>query len=299
VHLHAAGLLGGFPYIYHARDDLVKRPARRCGCCTRGKTCGSPDMMYLSTPQDDEVRAEQEVMDETNGMRHAHHRDLAEKLAAVYARLVRIYGVPEWRPDHDVLGGLIGTILSQNTSDVNSERAYRQLRAAFPTWEAVRDAPTQAVADAIRSGGLAQLKAERIQQVLRMLTECQSGVPLSLDVLERLDMDEARAYLRALPGVGPKTAAVVLLFSAGMPAFPVDTHVWRVTRRLGLIGPRVSAEAAHEQLEQLIPVEWRHTMHVDLIRHGRQICHAQRPACHQCALRGECDYYWAAIVQHE
>jgi endonuclease-3 len=227
----------------------------------------------------------------------AHHRDLAEKVAAVYERLVATYGVPEWHPGGDALGGLIETILSQNTSDVNSERAYRQLRAAFPTWEAVRDAPTAVVAEAIRSGGLAQLKAERIQQVLRGLSERQQGGSPSLDVLRTLDLDEAETYLRALPGVGPKTAAAVLLFSLGRPAFPVDTHVWRVTRRLGLVGPRVSAEQAHAVLVGLIPLDWRHTMHVDLIGHGRKICHAQSPACARCTLRAECDYYWDVLAK--
>lgn len=227
----------------------------------------------------------------------ARHGDVGEKVAAVYARLVETYGVPEWVPDGDPLGGLIGTILSQNTSDVNSERAYRQLVTAFPGWEVVRDAPTEAVAAAIRSGGLAELKAERIQRVLRILSERQGGGAPSLAVLDELDLEAAQAYLRTLPGVGPKTAACVLLFSLGRPAFPVDTHVWRVTRRLGLIGPRVSAEAAHEALARLIPTEWRHTMHVNLIRHGRAICHAQRPECGRCPLRAECDYYWSVVVR--
>jgi endonuclease-3 len=225
---------------------------------------------------------------------------LAEKIATIYHLLVQTYGVPESHPDHDALGGLIATILSQHTSDVNSERAYSNLRAAFPTWEAVRDAPTEAVAEAVRSGGLARLKAERIQQVLHVLSERQHGKGLlSLNELDLLDLEQAEAYLRALPGVGPKTAAAVLLFSLGRPAFPVDTHVWRVTRRLGLIGPRVSADAAHALLEPAIPAEWRHTMHVDLIRHGRQICHAQRPACQRCPLRAECEYYWATVVAHD
>jgi endonuclease III len=111
-----------------------------------------------------------------------------------------------------------------------------------------------------------------------------------------MPLDEALTYLQTLPGVGPKTAACVLLFAIGQPAFPVDTHVWRVSRRLGLIGPRVTAEAAHEVLDRLIPLEWRHTMHVDLIRQGRQICHAQRPECPRCPLRSECQYYWAIVA---
>ncbi|MGH2514688.1 MAG: endonuclease III domain-containing protein [Ktedonobacterales bacterium] len=223
---------------------------------------------------------------------------LREKTARVYALLVATYGIPPWKPDGDALGGLIGTVLSQHTSDVNSARAYTKLVDRFPTWEAVRDAPAEAVAEAIRPGGLAQLKAERIQRILRLLTERLRGEPLTLDALSGLPLDEALAYLRSLPGVGPKTAACVLLFSLGQPAFPVDTHVWRVTKRLGLIGPKVTAGAAHLALTELIPPAWRHTMHVDLIRHGRQICHAQRPACGRCPLRPECQYYWLSVA-HE
>jgi endonuclease-3 len=218
-----------------------------------------------------------------------------EKLTEVYWRLCAAYGVPEWSPDGNALGGLIGTILSQHTSDVNSDRAYRQLVAAFPSWEAVRDAPVEAVAAAIRPGGLAHVKAARIQQVLRVLTGRLDGGPLTLDGLQALGLVEARDYLRTLPGVGPKTAACVLLFSLGKPAFPVDTHVWRVARRLGLIGPRVTADAAHEVLGRAIPLAWRHTLHVNLIRHGRQVCHAQRPACDRCVLRSLCDFYWQAV----
>ncbi len=224
---------------------------------------------------------------------------LPDKLTDVYQRLVEVYGIPEWRPDGDALGGLIGTILSQHTSDVNSDRAYRQLLAAFPTWEAMRDAPQEVVAEAIRPGGLANVKAARIQEVLRVLSERFGGGPPTLAALDTLDLAAAEAFLRGLPGVGPKTAACVLLFALGRPAFPVDTHVWRVARRIGLIGPHASAEAAHEQLGRAIPPEWRHTMHVNLITHGRRVCHAQRPACERCALRSLCDYYWRTASQND
>jgi endonuclease-3 len=209
-------------------------------------------------------------------------RDQADDLARwVYERLVEAYGIPPWEPDGDALGGLIATILSQHTSDVNSGRAYERLRRTFVDWAAVRDAPVDEVAEAIRVGGLAQVKAERIQKVLRALSAKQGG-SLDLDYLRDLPLDDALGSLQTLPGVGPKTAACVLLFSLGRPAFPVDTHVWRVTRRVGLIGPKVTADAAHTALERQIPPEWRHTMHLDLIRHGRQVCHAQRPACSRC-----------------
>ncbi|MGZ3601738.1 MAG: endonuclease III domain-containing protein [Ktedonobacterales bacterium] len=221
---------------------------------------------------------------------------LERKVERIYKLLTQAYGVPEYVPDGDALGGLIATVLSQHTSDVNSARAYEQLVRTFPTWEAVRDAPVEEVADAIRTGGLARIKAERIQSILQNLTARLGGGPLTLEALDALPLDEAQSYLRTLPGVGPKTAACVLLFSVGQPAFPVDTHVWRVTKRLGLIGPKVSADAAHDVLMRLIPPEWRYTMHVDLIQHGRQKCHAQRPECSTCPLRSECQYYWAVVA---
>lgn len=221
--------------------------------------------------------------------------DLGLKVARIYDLLVEAYGIPPWEPDGDALGGLIATVLSQHTSDTNSARAYAQLVRTFPTWEEVRDAPVDAVAEAIRQGGLATVKAARIQAILREVTKRVQGGALSLDGVARMPMEEALAFLRALPGVGPKTAACVLLFSLGQPAFPVDTHVHRVTRRLGLIGPRESADAAHETLTRLIPPDWRHTMHVDLIRHGRTICTMQRPKCPRCPLRSECRYFWEVV----
>jgi endonuclease III len=214
------------------------------------------------------------------------------KLAWAYEALVSLYGIPLWEPDYDPIGGLIATVLSQHTSDVNSERAYAELVRRFPSWQLVRDAPVEAVADAIRSGGLARQKAARIQGILRALAEGQPDDSPSLDLLDEMPLEDALAYLQRFSGVGPKTAACVLLFSLGRPAFPVDTHVLRVTKRLGLIGSRVSAEMAQDILTRLIPEEWRHTMHVDLIRHGRQTCYAQRPACARCSLRPECLYFW-------
>lgn len=217
-----------------------------------------------------------------------------ELVAWVYEKLVETFGIPEWKPDGDALGGLVATVLSQHTSDVNSERAYQRLRERFSTWEAVRDAPQAEVEDAIRPGGLAAVKAARIQEILRVLSaRAGGGAPeAALADLGELPLDEALARLRELPGVGPKTAACVLLFSLGKPAFPVDTHVLRVTRRLGLIGPHTTAEAAHDELAALIPPEWRHTMHVNLIRLGRQMCYARTPACERCPLRAECRYFW-------
>jgi endonuclease III len=219
-------------------------------------------------------------------------------LTRVYEKLSETYGTPQNEPDYDPLGGLIGTILSQHTSDVNSERAYQQLIAAFPTWEEMRDAPTYQVTDAIRSGGLANMKAVRIQDVLHTLTEQQQqqqGGTKKLadylsDELASRTTEDAWHYLRKLPGVGPKTAACVLMFNLNRPSMPIDTHVHRTARRLGLIGPKVSADQAHTLFAKVTPSEWVYPLHVNLIRHGRQICHAQRPECSRCPLYGECAY---------
>lgn len=217
-------------------------------------------------------------------------------LAKIYDLLVAAYGEPANDPDYDPVGGLVGTILSQHTSDINSGRAYEQLVATYPTWEAVRDAPTHLVAEAIRGGGLANIKARRIQDVLHTLSEMQAvrgdTRPLAhaLDYLSGMQPEEGWRSLRALPGVGPKTAACVLMFNLNLPVMPVDTHVHRVTKRLGLIGPNVSADQAHDIFDKMVPPEWVYPLHVNLIRHGRRVCHAQRPACAQCALYNACAY---------
>jgi endonuclease-3 len=218
-------------------------------------------------------------------------------LTKVYELLIATYGEPENIPDHDPLGGLIGTILSQHTSDINSERAYQQLIATFSTWEAVRDAPTEKVAEAIKSGGLAKIKSVRIQDVLQTLTEQQAAqgdtktlVAYLSDELAKRTTEDAWHYLQQLPGVGPKTAACVLMFNLGREAFPIDTHVHRTALRLGLIGPKVNANQAHVLFAKAIPPEWVYPLHVNLIHHGRQICHAQRPECSRCSLYSECAF---------
>ena len=184
-------------------------------------------------------------------------------LAGVYELLLTTYGKPRWEPDYEPLGGLVGTILSQHTSDINSDRAYQQLINTFPTWEEVRDAPTEQVVNAIRSAGLANIKAPRIQDALLTLTERQQAArhtgtlaDFLYQELTKRTPEEAWQYLRSIPGVGPKTTACVLMFDMGMPTMPIDTHVHRTSKRLGIIGPKVSADQAHAVFAAITPPEW-------------------------------------------
>jgi endonuclease-3 len=179
------------------------------------------------------------------------------------------------------------TILSQNTSDVNSGRAFRSLKERFPSWEEALRASVEEVADAIRPGGIANVKARRLHAIFAALEEREGALELSS--LARLSDEDARAYLRALPGVGPKTAACVLLFSLRRPAFPVDTHVHRVARRLGLVEEGASAEATHQVLEPIVPPELRYEFHIQLIRHGREVCRPRLPRCTACVLLDLCE----------
>ena len=176
--------------------------------------------------------------------------------------------------------------MSQHTSDVNRDRAYARLRDRFKSWEEVLDAPVEEVADAIRPGGIADVKARRIQAILAEIEKRESRLDLSR--LNELGDAEVVDYLCALPGVGPKTAACVLLFSMGRDAFPVDTHVHRVVARLGLV-PKGSAEAAHRALEPAIPSELRYELHMQLIRHGREVCKPGTPRCSECVLFDLCE----------
>ena len=208
------------------------------------------------------------------------------KIEEIIPLLEREYGVRRWHPDQDPISVIVQTILSQNTSDVNSKRAFELLLAAFGSWEAVGDAGVDDVAQSIKSGGLAGVKAKRIEMALHQIRETQGSFDLSF--LKELPLPEARAYLERLPGVGPKTASCVLLFSLGRPALPVDTHVFRVSRRLGLIDSRVSPAQAHSLLESQIPPHSIYQFHLHLIEHGRRVCQARRPRCHQCVLKQGC-----------
>ena len=196
------------------------------------------------------------------------------------------YGSPPWRPHRDPMSELVLTVLSQNTSDTNSGRAFAQLLSTFPDWLSVMAADPQRLEAAIQQGGLARTKTPRIQAILTEVWRRRGSFDLSL--LADLPLEEARAWLRSLPGVGPKTAACVLLFSLGQPALPVDTHVHRVAKRLGLVPAKATAERAHSLLEAILQPEEVYPFHIDLVRHGRRTCLAQRPRCASCVLRHRC-----------
>jgi endonuclease-3 len=183
----------------------------------------------------------------------------------------------------------VSTILSQNTSDINRDRAFTALKARYPDWETVMNAPEPEIRETIRSAGLANQKAPRIQNALCEIHEERGE--LSLDFLDDMTLDEAKQWLVNIKGVGPKTASIVLLFAFGRPAFPVDTHVHRVTRRLGLIEAKVTAEKAHQILENMGDPDTFYSFHLNLIRHGRQVCIARNPRCDACLLRDYCFYY--------
>jgi len=211
------------------------------------------------------------------------------KVHAVYERLVAAYGPRTLRPGRDPLDELILTILSQNTSDMNSGRAYRMLRAKYPSWRAVLDAPIPELYEVIKPAGLGNIKAPRIQNTLREILARRGD--LSLDFLGELSLDEGKQWLTSLDGIGPKTAACVLLFALGKPALPVDTHVHRVASRLGMLPPRTPLTRAHDLLEEVLEPQEMYPFHVELIRHGRDTCRAPRPICGLCPLTDVCAHY--------
>ncbi len=212
----------------------------------------------------------------------------ARRARKVHAALIAAYGEPIWRKGMPPLDELISTILSQNTNDSNRDRAYHLLRSRFPTWEAVRDAPAAQVVDAIRPAGLANQKGPRIQAVLKAITAQRGSLDLSF--LAQMEVEPARIWLMQFKGVGPKTAAIVLCFSLNKPAFPVDTHVYRVTGRIGIRPLRLTVEQAHPYLERLLPPETYYAAHLNLIRLGREVCAARKPDCPVCPVRRLCLY---------
>jgi endonuclease III len=219
----------------------------------------------------------------------------ARRVRAIRDRLRELYGRPVAPPHHQGVEELILTVLSQSTNDRNRDVAFLRLRDRFPSWEAVRDAPLEEVEEAIQPGGLHRQKSVRIQEILRALPD-----PITLDALADMPVEEGRASLTALPGVGRKTAACVLLFAYGKPDVPVDTHVSRVGTRLGLFRPGAPFEELHDDMLAMVAAITRGDeedeghqeleLHINLLRHGRRTCHAQRPDCGACALRRMCPY---------
>jgi endonuclease-3 len=214
----------------------------------------------------------------------AWQRPSKRRVRAIRDRLRELYGPRVNHPHRHPIAELVRTILSQNTNDTNRDVAYDRLRERFPTWEEVRDAPLDGVADAIRPGGLAPTKAPRIQEALRRI-----GDPPDLDWLANAPREEAMDYLTEIPGVGRKTAACVMIFALGRPEIPVDTHVHRVGGRLGLFRPNASFEEAHDEMLRITDPEDAYELHINLIEHGRRVCRPQ-PRCNECALARMCLY---------
>ena len=220
------------------------------------------------------------------GDRNPNVRQANAKVELVVDILGREYGPVEWEPRYDPASELVYTILSQNTSDVNSERAFKALMMNFSSLDDIATADVKEIEENIYSGGLAKIKAPRIQKVLREIKREVGSYDLNF--LSKMKLNEAKTWLRKLNGIGPKTAAIVLCFSLGMPAMPVDTHIFRVSKRLGLIGEKVNVDRAHDLLESQVAPEEVFAFHIYLITHGRQVCKAQRPRCGQCVLASSC-----------
>jgi endonuclease-3 len=204
--------------------------------------------------------------------------------------LAGVYGDRRWRRHAEPIDELIATVLSQHTNDINRDRAFEQLKKRFPSWEQVLRAPVRSIASAIKPAGLSNQKAPRIKAILQRIAEANDG-NLSLELLKEMPTGEALKWLKKLPGVGPKTAACVLLFSFGKPVFPVDTHIFRISKRLGWLDEKVTEAKANELLDQIVPNEIKYRLHLNMIAHGRQICRPQKPKCQECVLRNLCEYF--------
>jgi endonuclease-3 len=211
-----------------------------------------------------------------------------KKVEKITAKLQKIFGEKKWKVHSDPLSELIATILSQNTSDTNSHRAYASLKSKFTTWDRVRRANVKSIAAAIKSGGLSEIKAQRIKNILGQIH--LENNKLDLTFLKRWKTERIKTYLKRFKGVGDKTVACVLLFSLKRPVMPVDTHVLRVSKRLGLVPQKGDAGRAQQILEKLVPKNLFYQFHLDLIQHGRNTCKAAKPRCQNCILLKECDY---------
>lgn len=203
------------------------------------------------------------------------------------------YGQPRNDCHENPLDELIATILSQSTTNINSHRAFASLKAKFSDWESVRRARPASIAAAIKSGGLANVKSVVIKNILNDILARRGNLDLSF--LKTASVDEARRFLLSLKGVGPKTAACVLLFSCKHPVFPMDTHIFRILRRMGILPEKINDELAHQMIEKLVPRKKHYSLHINLITHGRRICHSQNPKCGQCSLIEYCEFGRAII----
>ena len=211
------------------------------------------------------------------------------KYPFIASQLEEMYGSQTWTRTLSPMDELISCILSQNTSDTNRDRGFDALKEAYPNWEDVRTAPTSELVNVIRPAGLANQKAPRIQQILTTILEERGEY--NIDFLRSLPIAEAKAWLTKMNGIGPKTAAIVLCFGFNLPAFPVDTHVNRVSKRIGFMPESISVEDAHDVMEAIAPPEDYYRFHIQLITHGRTLCKARTPLCEQCPLQSHCDYY--------
>jgi endonuclease-3 len=214
---------------------------------------------------------------------------IPESISYVIQNLKAVYGVPKRERGLDPLDVLIETILSQSTTNVNSNRAFESLKRRFPSWEKARKARVAAIEAAIKSGGLARQKSIRIKQLLNEIHKRRGSLDLAF--LENAPLEDAKQFLATLKGVGPKTVACTLLFAFNRPVFPIDTHIFRIARRLGLISENRSDDEAHRLMGEMIPRGRCYEVHINLIRHGRKVCRPRDPLCEQCCLVDYCEYY--------
>ena len=214
---------------------------------------------------------------------------IPESIPYIIQNLKAVYGAPESQRGLDPLDVLIETILSQSTTNANSDRAFESLKRRFPTWEAARRARVTSIEAAIRSGGLARQKSARIKKLLNEIHNRRGSLDLSF--LNNAPLEEAKEFLASFKGVGPKTVACTLLFACNRAVFPIDTHIFRIARRLGLIPGKCSDEEAHRLMGEMVPRKRYFEAHINLIRHGRRICRPRDPLCEQCCLVDYCEYY--------
>lgn len=204
--------------------------------------------------------------------------------------LVEAYGDRKWKRRAEPIDELIMTMLSQRTNDLNRDKAFERLKEKFPSWEQILKAKVSSIESAIKPAGLSKQKAPRIKAILQRIAEANGG-NLSLDFLSRMPVPKALSWLKSLPGVGPKTAACVLLFSFGKPVFPVDTHIFRISKRLGWLDSNVTEAEANELLDKVIPDAIKYRLHLNMIAHGRRICRPKNPRCQECVLKSFCGYF--------